>query len=200
MKFFTITLLAITMFTLSTQAQRPGGRGPRTTEGTAAARTGEASKPTGQNLSPTQQQNIQKLQADLNAIKQGSQVTAEQKLALKNDLMAMADGATKPDTALVQQLANDLAEAVADGKIYNKEKAQLSNDLYKVMNSANIPAEEVNQAISDAQAILTASSVTKADVQTIVSDLKAIGTEAKKHAPNGGTKAAGVKGKFKRNE
>ncbi len=68
------------------------------------------------------------------------------------------------------------------------------------MNSANIPAEEVNQAITDAQAILTASGVTKADVQTIVSDLKAIGTEAKNNAPNGGTKAAGVKGKFKRNE
>ncbi len=191
MKFFTITLLAITMFTLSAQAQRPGGRGQRTTEGTAPTR--EAPKPTGQNLSPTQQQNIQKLQADLNAIKQGSQVTAEQKQALKNDLMAMADGATKPDPALVQQLANDLAEAVADGKIDNKEKAQLSNDLYKVMNSANIPAEEVNQAISDAQAILTASGLTKADVQTIVSDLKAIGTEAKNNAPNGSTKAAGVK-------
>ncbi len=118
MKLFTITLLAITMFTLSTQAQRPGGRGQRTTEGTAATRTGA----TGQNLSPTQQQNIQKLQADLNAIKQGSQVTAEQKQALKNELMAMADGATKPDPALVQQIANDFADAMSDGSTDNKEK------------------------------------------------------------------------------
>ncbi|MBL8204511.1 MAG: hypothetical protein JNM09_09805 [Blastocatellia bacterium] len=193
MKYLTITLLAITAVTFTTQAQRIGGRAQKPNND--AART----KPTGSNLSPTQQQNIQKLQADLQAIKQGSQVTTEQKQALKNDLMAMADGATKPDPALVQQLANDLSEAIADGSIDSKEKAQLANDLQKVMNSAGIPPEEVNQAIADAQAILASSGVDKSAVQTIVNDLKAIATEAKNNAPNGGAKAAGFKGKFKRN-
>ena len=192
MKSISITIAAIAMFTLAltASAQRLGGR---------AQKSNESHQPTGAHLTPTQQQNIQKLQADLTAIKQGSQVTAEQKQALKNDLLAMADGATKPDQALVQQLANDFSSAMADGKVDSKEKAKLSNDLYKVMNSANIPADEVNQAIADAQAILTASGVSKATAQTIATDLKAIATEAKNNAPNGGAKAAGLKGKFKRN-
>lgn len=209
MKFITINLLAITMltFAVATQAQRPGGRAQKsgTEIGTPASdlkgnRSSERNKPTGSHLTPTQQQNMQKLQADLAAIKQGSQVTAEQKQALKNDLLAMVDGATKPDQVLVQQLANDVAEAMADGSLDNKEKAQLSNDLYKVMNSANIPVEEVNQAVADAQAILIASGVSKSDMQTIAVDLKAIATEAKNNAPNSGAKAAEFKGKFKRND
>lgn len=196
MRYLTITLFVISAFTVTTQAQRIGGRANKPNP--EAARNVEGSKPSGTHLSETQKQNLQKLQADLQAIQQGSQVTTEQKQALKNDLMAMAEGATKPDPALVQQLANDLSEAIADGSIDNKEKAQLANDLQKVMTSANIPPEEVNQAIADAQAILTASGVDKSEVQTIVSDLKAIATEAKNNAPNGGAKAPGVKGKFKR--
>lgn len=198
MKFLTITLLALSTLTFTTQAQRLGGRA--TKPNSDGARSANMQKPTGSNLSPTQQQNLQKLQADLQAIKQGSQVTPEQKQALKNDLLAMADGATKPDQALVQQLANDLADAMSDGSIDSKEKAKLANDLQKVMASANIPMDEVNQAIADAQAILAASGVTKSDVQTIVNDLKAIASEAKNNAPNGGAKAAGMKGRFKRSE
>mgnify|MGYP007071127560 CR=1 FL=1 len=197
MKFLTITLLALSTLAFTTQAQRLGGRA--TKPSTDAARSGNLPKPSVSNLSPTQQQNLQKLQADLQAIKQGSQVTTEQKQALKNDLLAMADGATKPDQALVQQLANDLADAMSDGSIDSKEKAKLANDLQKIMNSANIPPEEVNQAIADAQAILTSSGVDKSDVQTIVNDLKAIATEAKNNAPNGGARAASLKGKLKRN-
>jgi hypothetical protein len=194
MKFITITLLALTTFTFTPHAQRLGGRAQKPNND--AART----KPTGSNLPPAQQQNLQKLQADLQAIKQGSQVTAEQKQALKNDLMAMADGATKPDPALVQQLANDLANAMSDGQIDNKEKAQLANDLQKVMAGANIPPEEVNQAIADVQAILTASGVDKAEMQTIVNDLQAIAAEAKNNAPNSGAKVGSFKGKLKRND
>lgn len=197
MKFLTMTLLALTTLTFTTQAQRAGGKFQR--PGTDGARSANIQKPSGANLTPTQQQNIQKLQADLQAIKQGSQVTPQQKQALKNDLLAMAEGATKPDAALVQQLANDLADAMADGSIDSKEKAKLANDLQKVMNSANIPPEEVNQAIADAQATLTASGVDKSDVQTIVNDLKAIATEAKNNAPTGGARAASLKGKLKRN-
>ena len=131
-------------------------------------------------MSEAQQQNIQKLSSDLQAIKQGSQVTPEMKQALKNDLMAMAEGATKPDPAAVDKLASDLSDAMSDGKITNAEKAKLSNDLYAVMNSANIPASEVNAAIADAKVILTASGISKNDVQTIANDLKAIANEAKK--------------------
>ena len=200
------SLLLIALFlglvSLTALAQRPGGgRFSRPSGGAAATppsgdqvgertgragmartggRSGDAKKPTGAHMSEAQQQNIQKLSSDLQAIKQGSQVTPEMKQALKNDLMAMAEGATKPDPAAVDKLASDLSDAMSDGKITNAEKAKLSNDLYAVMNSANIPASEVNAAIADAKVILTASGISKNDVQTIANDLKAIANEAKK--------------------
>jgi hypothetical protein len=149
-----------------------------------------ASKPAGtpsaaqvkSRLSPQQQANVTQLQNDLNGIKQGSEVTPQQVDALKNSLMQMADGATKPDPAAVQKLSADLSAAMADGNINPREMAQLSNDIQTVMNSANIPMSEVNQAIADAQAILTASGVSQSDVQKIVSDLQAIAAEMQKVA------------------
>lgn len=145
-----------------------------------------AKRADGSRMSETQQQNVQKLKSDLQSIKQGSQVTPEQKQALKNDLMAMADGATKPDPALTQQLANDLSQAMSDGKLAASEKAKLAKDLEAVMNSANIPMSEVQAAISDAQAILAASGVTQSEVQTVANDMKAIAAEAQKNLQNAG--------------
>ncbi|MBP6823413.1 MAG: hypothetical protein KA368_17825 [Acidobacteria bacterium] len=192
-----IFMLTICLAALSATAfaQRAGGRlGKAGTESSAAARTGN--KPSGSHISETQQQNIQKLTTDLQAIKQGSQVTPEMKQALKNDLMAMADGATKPDPTLVDKLAADLADAMSDGKITNAEKAKLTNDLYAVMNSANIPASEVNQAVADAQVLLAASGVEKQDAQLIVNDLKAIAAEAQKNLPNSGGTQRSRAGRF----
>jgi hypothetical protein len=166
---------------VSGEANKPVASPPAAQRGARSA-----NKPTRARLSAVQQQNIDKLIADLNLIKQGSQVTQTQKDALKSDLMAMADGATRPDQALVQQLANDLAEAISDGNLSQREKSKLANDLRQVMNSANISASEVNQAISDAQAIIAASGVSKTDAQTIANDLKAIATEAQKKTQNTG--------------
>lgn len=189
-----LTMLVLAAVPMMGYAQRTGGRADK-------FRTEMSGKIGGAKLSETQQQNINKLKADLQAIKQGSQVTSEMKQALKNDLLAMADGATKPDPTLVQKLADDLAAAVADGNLDNKEKAQLSNDLYAVMNSAGIPASEVNQAIADAQAIIAASGVDRQDVQLIVADLEAIVAEARNNHPNAGNnvkgRTAGMKGRIR---
>ena len=174
---FTLTMLLFSLI-IPAQAQRLGQR--------TAQRSGEQAKPTGQNMSPQQQQNVNKLINDLKTIQAGSQVTAEMKQALKNDLLAMADGATKPDQALVTQLANDLSAALADKTISEKEKQKLAKDLYAVMNSANIPTAEVQQAITDAQTLLQASGLSKQSAQLIVSDLQAIATEAQKNLQNAG--------------
>jgi len=186
----------MTAFAAAQTRVNPGARGQasqKTPPSSKPTGSGGATKPTGSNLSAQQQHNIEKLQSDLNAIKQGSQVTQSQITALKNDLMAMAEGATKPDPALVEKLATDLANALADGKLSNAEKAKLSQDLYAVMNSANISTAEVNKAIADAQAILQASGITKAEVTTIVNDLKAIAAEAKSNMPSSSGKFKGRK-------
>lgn len=146
------------------------------------AKPGLVKQQPGSCLSPTQQQNVQQLQSDLLAIKQGSQVTPEQKDALKKDLMAMADGATKPDPAAVQSLSSGLSQAMADGQFSYKEKVDLTQDVQQVMNSANIPKEEVEKALKDAQLILESSGVSKADAETIMTDLKAIAAEGQKNA------------------
>jgi hypothetical protein len=178
--FTRILLLALSVFFVQSYAQ-------------AQRRLNKETRPsasTTPSVSSTQQQNLDKLIADLKGIRQGSQVTQAQKEALKADLFAIVDSATRPDASLVEQLATDLASALADGKVSSVEMTRLANDLKKVMNSANIPMSEVNQAIADAQNILTASGIDQSDVQTVVNDLKAIAAEASKNIPgsSGGTK------------
>lgn len=185
-KFGFIIVIMIALVTTPAPAQPK--REHQQSTNTSRERSREASRTRtqepGSNLSETQQKNLDTLKADLRSIKQGSQVTREQKDALKNSLTAIADGATKPDPALVQQLATDLNQVMADADLTPQEMLQIANDLQQVMNSANIPKEEVEQAIADTQAILTASGVSQSDVQKIVADLQAIATEAQKNAHN----------------
>lgn len=191
-KLLILTGIAITMMFSLTEnsfAQRRLGNRQRSTVSTdgttptrqtgnlpSTNRSANRSKP-----QPTeaQQQNIQKLEDDLNAIKANSQVTEQQKQDLKNSLYALAEGATKPDKATVDKLATDLSSALADGNFSNQEKAQLANDLETVMNSANIPAEEVEAAITSITAILKSSNISKEDVAVIKTDLQNIAAERK---------------------
>lgn len=193
--------LLMTLPTFSALA-RPGGGGTRSGGGSRAVSASTQPAGTrehqpahdGSHLSATQQQNVQKLQTDLGSIKAGSEVTQAQKDALKNDLTSMAQGATKPDPALVQQLSTDLSSAFSDKSISKQEQVKLTQDLSAVLNSANISPAQVQHTITDAQSILTASGVNQATVQMVGNDLKAIATEAQKNvgnatgtAPTGGT-------------
>lgn len=191
MRIMGLILVAVAVISVSIEARgqravlRAPNNQPANADGAGQRRREmSAEKPAGSHMSPAQQQNIDKLVADLSAIKQGSNVTQAQKDALKADLKAMSDGATRPDPALVEQLAGDLAEAMADGQMSNREKTKLTQDLYQVMNSANISTAEVNKAIADAQAILQSSGVSLSDVQAIANDLKAIASETQKNVPS----------------
>ncbi len=146
-------------------------------------------RPQGKLMSDAQQGHVEKLKGDLLSIQEASQVTPAQKEALKSDLMAMVDGAVKPDPALVQKLADDLADALSDGEISSREMAKLVGDLEAVMNGANVSMSEVDKAISDVKAILLSSGVSQADVQQIVRDLEAIAEEAQKNV-KGASEAA----------
>lgn len=172
---------------VSGSMQSHGGSAPAAVRSSQTPGTDLTSK-----LSPQQQANVTQLQSDLGAIKQGSQVTPEQKQAMKNDINAMATGATKPDPATVDKLTNDLSTAMSDGNLSAKEQAQLTADMQKVLNSANIPADEVTQTISDAQAILTASGASKEDAQKVSADLQAIAQQAKTGTPQDPAGIAGT--------
>lgn len=131
-------------------------------------------------MSTQQQANLTKLQQDLAAIKQGSQVTPAQKESLAQSLMTLAEGTTRPSQASVSKLSSDLSQAMADSKITPKEQAQLMQDVAVVLNSANIPPEELQAVMADAQAILLSSGVDQSDVEVIMSDLQAIANELTK--------------------
>lgn len=182
---FSVSLLSLAIFCQPTDAQsRRGSRTTKTETTQSTSATVQTSrKPTGTRLSEQQKQNIATLEADLKAIKSGSQVTQAQKDALRASLTTLAEGSVKPDPVLVQNLATNLAEALADGTLSDSEKAQLAFDLQRVLNSANIPAEEVTAAIAAVQTILQASNIDRADVETIVNDLKAIADEARSNLP-----------------
>lgn len=165
----------VAMFAESASAQVRG----QLRERVKAAGNRAAVKPT---ATEAQQENIKQLQADLAAIKAGSEVTPEQIEALKKSLNALVSGATKPDPALVEKLATELAEAKADGELTTAELLRLSQDLEAVFNSAGISQAELEKALNDIQKILLASGVDKSDVQTIMNDLKKIAAEAKSNA------------------
>lgn len=181
LSIFAAILFLLTISDLANAQRRGGSR-----RGGDAANQNGKTRQRGASVSDQQKKNIEVLKTDLNAIKSNSEVTPEQKDALKNSLMTLAEGTTKPDAALVESLANNLSNALADGNLSSAEKARLATDLQKVMNSANIPVAEVNAAIADATAILQASNIDRADVELIVKDLKAIADEAKNRVPTTG--------------
>jgi hypothetical protein len=160
-----------------------GGGGMR-----SAPQARSGSRTAGQNMSEQQKSNVQKLQSDLAAIKAGSNVTDAQKQDLKNSLVALADGATKPSEESVTALANSLSAAFADKTLTTPEKAQITKNVEAVLKSANIPQSEVEALAASAQAVLIASGVSKADAQTVANDLRAISAELK-------AKAAAVRSK-----
>lgn len=132
-------------------------------------------------MSDQQKANVEKLVADLQAIKTGSQVTQEQKNKLALDLKTLAQGANKPSKESVEKLATDFSAALQDKQISKDEQAALTTDFQQVLNSANISPSEVETVVKDAQEILVASGITKEDGDLIVSDLKAIAAEIQKN-------------------
>lgn len=133
-------------------------------------------------ISPAHQENVKKLQSDLTYIKNGSEVTPEQKQQLVKDFQKLAEGTVKPSQESVSTLATSLSSAFADQKITPQEQIKIMENVTTVMNSANIPPEEVQAVVQDAKTILEASGVDKNDVEIIVNDLKAIVEEIQNSA------------------
>jgi alanyl-tRNA synthetase len=136
-----------------------------------------------QGISQSQQQSIDKLQADLAAIKAGSKVTAEARQQLAADCMNLAKGAAKPSKALVTKLADDLSAALADKGVTVAEPAQLAKEINIVVNSGRLTATQAQTFIKAAQESLKASGVSAQAAQTVGNDLAAIATDLQKSKP-----------------
>ena len=129
---------------------------------------------TRQKLSPQQQQNLDQLKIDLQAIQSKSQFTKEQKQAIAKDLTTILSVANKPSQESVQTLADDLTKFLADGKLGTAEALTLTKDVAAVLSTANISQEDAQQLKADVQTALKASNLTQADVKTLQQDVQAI--------------------------
>ena len=135
----------------------------------------------GTSAAPTPiQLSIARLRADLTAIKAGALATAAQKQQIAKDLMAAAQGASKPSPATAATLANNLAAAFADRPLADKDCGRLLSDLAAVLNPAKIQASQMQAIYADIQAIFQANGMARNSAIKIVDQVKAVGAETQK--------------------
>ena len=130
--------------------------------------------------SPLLQQSLAKVRADLAAFKPNSPVTVQQKQQLKNDLLASAQGASKPSVATISVLADSLAAAFTQTAFPDKDRDRLVSRLAAVLNPANIQSAQMEAIYADVQAIFQANSMARKDSVKIVDQVKAVGVETRK--------------------
>jgi hypothetical protein len=137
----------------------------------------------GTSASPTPiQLSIARLRADLTAIKANSPATAEQKQKIAGDLMATAQGASKPSQTTASNLANGLAAAFAEKPLADKDCSRLLSDLAAVLNPAKIQASQMQAIYADIQAIFQANGMARKDAVKLTDQVKAVGAETQKSA------------------
>jgi hypothetical protein len=134
-------------------------------------------------ISAEQQKSIDQLTADLTAIKPGSPVPADQKLALEKDLTASAKGGTKPSKEAVTKLVGDLSAALSGKDIKERERGQLAKSINVLLNSGNVTTAQTQSFVTVAQTSLKSGGVGEADLKTVTDDLKAIVGEIQKNRP-----------------
>ncbi len=126
------------------------------------------------------QQSLARVKADLAAIKPNSAVTPQQNAQLSKDLLASAQGASKPSSATIAALADSLAAAFAQNSIPESGRNRLVSDLAAVLNPANIQPAQMQAIHADIQAIFQANGMARKDAVKIVDQVKAVAAETQR--------------------
>ena len=126
------------------------------------------------------QQSLAKLKADLAVIKPNTPVPAAQKQQIAKDLMAVAQGASKPSQTTVASLASSLADAVAEKPLADNSTSRLMSNLAAVLNPTKISPAQMQAIYDDIQAIFQANGTARKDAVKIVDQVKAVGVETRK--------------------
>ncbi len=126
------------------------------------------------------QQSVAKLRADLTAIHAGAVVTAAQKQKIATDLIATAQGASKPSQATAANLAESLAAAFAEKPLAEKDCTRLLSDLAAVLNPAKIQAAQMQAIYDDIQAILQNNGMARKSAVKVVDQVKAVAAETQR--------------------
>ena len=126
------------------------------------------------------QQSLAKVRADLAAIKPNSPVAPEQKQQLTRDLLASAQGASKPSQSTIATLADSLAGAFAQQPLSEADRNRLVSDLAAVLNPAKIQPTQMQAVYGDIQAIFQANAMARKEAVKIVDQVKAVAAETQK--------------------
>jgi len=121
-----------------------------------------------------QLENIEQLKTDLKAIQAKSEVTAEQKAAIINDLESALQGSQKPNQEMIDRLIADFTESISDGSLNPREIVILQKETDALLNSANISDDQIDALRSDLEAIVESTQVTRQDIETIKKDVTQI--------------------------
>lgn len=146
----------------------------------APSAPGSPSAPQG-GVSSDQQQLINRLQADLVAIRPGSPVAEAQKQQLQNDITALTRSTTKPSKAHVTKLSDDLSAALAGNNISVHDPAQLAKDINIVMNSgsSSVSTSQAQSFVTATETLLKSGGVGPTETGSVATDLKTIVAELK---------------------
>lgn len=130
--------------------------------------------------SPLLQQSLAKVKAELAAIQANSPLTTTQKQQLAKDLLACAQGASKPSQATVSALSASIAAAFAQKPLSDASRNRLVSRLAAVFNPANIQASQMQAVYADVQAIFQENGMVRRDAVKIADQLKAVGAETQR--------------------
>jgi hypothetical protein len=120
------------------------------------------------------------VKADLAAIQANSPATATQKQQLAKDLLASAQGASKPAPTTVAPLADSLAAAFVQKPLSDADRNRLVSRLAAVLNPAKIQGSQMQAIYDDIQAIFQANGMKRSDAVKIVDQVKAVAAETQK--------------------
>jgi hypothetical protein len=121
--------------------------------------------------------NLMRLKRSLDGIRMRSTASASQKLGLSNALMGVVENSPRPPVAHVQQLAGDLAGALANRGTQTVNTQALALHLRAMMNVTHLSSTEAEQALTTNAGVLQAAHVSPVHVETVASDLRYLATE-----------------------
>lgn len=131
---------------------------------------------------PLLKQNLAKFQTDLAAIQANSTVTATQKQQLTKDLLACAQGTSRPSEGTIGPLAESLAAAFAQKPLSDTDRARLVSRLAAVLNPANIQSAQMQAIYADIQAIFQVNGMARKDAVKVVDEVKGVAAETQRPA------------------
>jgi hypothetical protein len=154
-----------------TQAELNGGNGQPAPPPQGPEPAATSTPPAGQGMDPAQVRLIDRLSADLGALKPGTAATADQKTNLVNDLAALSKGPVKPSRTAMAKSVDDLAAALNEKPLTQPQLAKLARSINVVVNCSRLDAPHAQTWVAEAQTVFKSAGVSAPAITSLGNDL-----------------------------